>query len=137
MKAVQATCAGRGGGDGARSSATLGCLLGLSLLPYFFNYRIFSYKEKNTWWAWQVAHSTGIGWYSVCMSSAWWTAGLPSILMNLGKSSSPHTTYQTGSWGFRRSKRLLWPTEKCLSVLSASQCTTEEWPLTITSQRLD
>lgn len=136
MKAVQATCAGRGGGDGARSSATLGCSRGLSLLPYFFNYRIFSYKEKNTRWAWQVAHSTGIGWYSVCELGTV-DGRLPSILMNLGKSSSPHTTYHTGSWGFRRSKRLLWPTEKCLSVLSASQCTTEEWPLTITFQRLD
>lgn len=107
MKAVKATCAGRGGGARARSSATLGCSHRLSLLPYFFNYRIFSYKEKNTWWAWQVAHSTGIGWYLVCMSSVRWTAGLPSILMNLGKSNSLYTTYQTGSWGFKRSKQLL------------------------------
>lgn len=77
MKAVKVTCAGQGGGARARSSATLGRSHRLSLLPYFFNYRIFSYKEKNTWWAWQVAHSTGIGWYSVCMSSVRWTAGLP------------------------------------------------------------
>lgn len=37
-----------------------------TFLIALFNYRIFSYKEKNTWWAWQVAyhHNAGIGWYS-------------------------------------------------------------------------
>lgn len=62
----------------------------------------------------------------------------PFILMNLGKSNSLFNTYQTGSWGFKRSKQLLTANgETLVFVLSASWCTTEEYPLTITFQRLD
>lgn len=107
-----------------------------------FNYRIFSSKEKNTWWAWQVAyhhHSTG-RWLvlGVCKLSNSGQLLFPFILINLGKSNSLYSTYQTGSWGFKRSKQLLMADgEMLVSVLSASRCTVEEYPLTITFQRLD
>lgn len=105
--------------DGDRSFChTVGCSHKTFIIA-LFNYRIFSYKKKNTWWAWQVAYhhhtAQGIGWYSACVSSV--TVGgllFPFILINLGKSNSLYSTHQTGSWGFKRS--CLWPMEKCLSL---------------------
>lgn len=123
--------------DGDRSFChTVGCSHRLSLLPYFFNYRIFNYKEKNTWWAWQVAHSAGIGWYSVCELVRWMT-GFPLHSDELGKISVSVQHLPIWLMASKEASSCLWPMEKCLSVLSAFRCTTEEYPLTITFQRLD
>lgn len=54
-----------------------------------------------------MAHSTGIGWYSVCMSSVRWTAGLPLHSDELGKIKL--SAHHLPNWlmGFKRSKQLL------------------------------
>lgn len=85
-----------------------------------FNYRIFSSKEKNTWWAWQVAHhhhSTG-RWLvlGVCKLSNSGQLLFPFILINLGKSNSltAHTKLAHGA--SKEASSCLWPMEKCLSL---------------------